>query len=226
MVRDLKAVLSLGGSIVASPGINLDFIREFASLVTKLRREGYHLAIVVGGGRVARDYIQAARGLGASESFCDELGILATRMNARLVIAALGDEAYEHVPESIEEIEEWDKVIVMGGTTPGHTTDAVAAMLAAKLGAELLVNATNVDGVYSDDPRKNPEAKKYERISVEELIKLVGNEHRAGISAILDPKAVRIIKEHRIKTVVVKGELQRIEAALRGGEHRGTEIEV
>ncbi|WP_456474085.1 UMP kinase [Candidatus Pyrohabitans sp.] len=222
----MKAVLSLGGSIVASPGINLDFIEGFASLIARLHREGHRLAVVVGGGRVAREYITAARSLGAGESFCDELGILATRMNARLVIAALGDLAYPHVPERVEEVEEWDRIIVMGGTVPGHTTDAVAAMLGAKLGAELLVNATNVDGVYSEDPKKNPGARKYERISVEELLRIVGREHRAGASAVLDPKAVRIIGEHRLRTIVVKGELSRIEAALRGGEHHGTVVEV
>jgi len=222
----LRAVLSLGGSVVASPEINLGFIRGFASLVKRLRREGHRLAVVVGGGKVAREYIDAARNLGASESFCDELGILATRMNARLIIAALGSEAYQRVPESVEEVEGWEKVVVMGGTVPGHTTDAVAAMLAARLKAELLVNATNVDGIYSADPKKNPDAKKYERIAVEELLKLVGSEHRAGISTVLDAKAVRIIKEHRIRTLVVKGELARIEAALLGGEHLGTEVVV
>ncbi len=226
VVRDLGAVLSLGGSVVASPEINLEFVRGFASLVKRLRGDGYRLAVVVGGGRVAREYITAARSLGAEESFCDELGILATRMNARIIIAALGEEAYQHVPESVEEVKEWEKVIVMGGTVPGHTTDAVAAMLAAKLKAELLVNATNVDGIYSADPRKNPDARKYDSITVEELASLVGEEHRAGISTVLDPKAVRIIREHRIKTLVIKGELSRIEAALRGGEHLGTEVVV
>jgi len=223
----LRAVLSLGGSVVASPEINLEFISGFASLVKRLRRKGHRLAVVVGGGKVARDYIGAARRLGAEESFCDELGILATRMNARLIIAALGgEEAYQHVPESVEEVKEWEKVVVMGGTVPGHTTDAVAAMLAARLKAELLVNATNVDGIYSADPKKNPDAKKYDRIAVEELLKLVGSEHKAGISTVLDPKAVRIIKENRIRTLVVKGDLARIEAALLGGEHFGTEVVV
>ncbi len=226
VVRDLRAVLSLGGSVVASPEINLEFISGFASLVKRLRRKGHRLAVVVGGGKVARDYIGAARRLGAEESFCDELGILATRMNARLIIAALGGEAYRRVPESVEEVKEWEKVVVMGGTVPGHTTDAVAAMLATKLKAELLVNATNVDGIYSADPKKNPDAKKYDRIAVEELLKLVDREHKAGISAILDAKAVRIIKENRIRTLVVKGELSRIEAALLGGEHFGTEVVV
>ncbi len=222
----MRAVLSLGGSVVASPEINLEFISGFASLVKRLRRKGHRLAVVVGGGKVARDYIGAARRLGAEESFCDELGILATRMNARLIIAALGGEAYRRVPESVEEVKEWEKVVVMGGTVPGHTTDAVAAMLATKLKAELLVNATNVDGIYSADPKKNPDAKKYDRIAVEELLKLVDREHKAGISAILDAKAVRIIKENRIRTLVVKGELSRIEAALLGGEHFGTEVVV
>ena len=220
----MRAVISLGGSVAASPAPKLGFMREFARMLTGVVDRGYRVAVVVGGGRVAREYIKCASELGASQEVCDELGIAVTRMNARLIALALGERAHQRIPRSLEELPEWDRVIVMGGTEPGHTTDAVAAMLAVRLGAEVLVVATDVDGVYSADPKRFPEAVKYARIRAEELEELVGSVHTAGASTIVDPKAVRVIKEHGLRAVVVRGEVERIRAAILGGEHGGTEV--
>jgi len=220
----LRAVVSLGGSVAASPLPDVDFMRKFAAMVAGLLQQGHRIAVVVGGGRVAREYITRASELGAGRETCDELGIAVTRMNARLVALALGEHAHQLVPHSLEELPEWDRVIVMGGTEPGHTTDAVAAMLALKLNAELLVVATDVDGVYSADPKRFPEAVKYSRMSAGELLRLSSGEHTAGASAVIDPKAARLIAENRLRTVVVRGEVERIRAAILGGEHGGTEV--
>ena len=220
----MRAVVSLGGSVAASPMPDVRFMREFAELVAELTERGHSIAVVVGGGRMAREYITRASELGASREVCDELGIAVTRINARLLALALGEHAHQLVPSSLEELPPWDRVIVMGGTEPGHTTDAVAAMLALRLGAELLVIATDVDGVYSADPKRVPGAVKYPRITGAELLRLSAGEHTAGASAVIDPKAARIIAESGLRTVVVKGEIPRIKAALLGGEHGGTEV--
>jgi uridylate kinase len=113
----------------------------------------------------------------------------------------------------------------MGGIRPGQTTDAVAASLAAHCKADLLINATNVDGIYDSDPKKNPSAKKFGEISTQQLLEIAGREHRAGLTAIIDPIAAKIIHENKIKTIVVDGrKLDNIEKAIKGEDHGGTVV--
>jgi uridylate kinase len=217
----MKVVISVGGSIIASPEPNLDYIRKFSQLIEKLEREGHDVKIVVGGGAVARKYIQAARELGASEEYCDEIGIIATRMNAMLVAAALGRQV--SIPSDIDV--GCSQLFIVGGIRPGQTTDAVAAQLAARCNADLLINATNVDGIYDSDPNKNPSAVKFEKIDSEKLLEIVNQEHTAGLTAIVDPVAAKIIHENKIKTIVLDGRrIENIEQAIKGGVHGGTVI--
>jgi uridylate kinase len=182
---------------------------------------------VIGGGKTARKFINAGRNLGADEDFLDRLGIMATRLNALVVSASLGEKGLEGVPERVEEADdiEPEKIFVMGGTVPGHTTDAVSAILATHVRADLLINATNVDGVYEHDPRKNPSAKRFEKLTYDELIKIVNtDEYRAGTSTVIDPKAAMIIKKNQIKTVIVDGRrVENIVDAVKG-RLRGTTI--
>jgi uridylate kinase len=218
----MKVVISVGGSILASPEPNLDYIRDFSGFLLRMKEEGHELKVVVGGGKVARQYIKAARDLGASEDYCDELGIMATRMNAMLLCAALG--ISKVVPKDFQDACT-SKIFVMGGIRPGQTTDAVAASLAAHCKADLLINATNVDGIYDSDPKKNPSAKKFGEISTQQLLEIAGREHRAGLTAIIDPIAAKIIHENKIKTIVVDGrKLDNIEKAIKGEDHGGTVI--
>ena len=114
----------------------------------------------------------------------------------------------------------------MGGNYPGHTTDAVAAMLAERVGAERLVIATNVDGVYTDDPRKDPDAVKLDRVTADELVKItMRGEAGAGSNSVVDPLASKIIKRSRMPTFVVDGrDLEALESAIRGEGKKGTVI--
>jgi len=220
----MKAVISLGGSIVASPNINRQFISSYAGMVLELREEGIHIATVVGGGKIAREYIEVARRWGSDEEFCDEIGILATRMNAHLLVSALSGRANKRIPQRVEEVDE-SKIVVMGGTVPGHTTDAVSAQLARKIGASIFINASNVDGIYESDPRLDPEAGRIDKIKASELCSLLEGKHRAGITTILDTKALELVIEEGIRTVVLKGtDLENMERALKGKKFRGTEV--
>ncbi len=216
----MKVVISLGGSVIG------DQIRDFARVLDDLAIK-HQLFIVVGGGKLAREYISKARELGANETFCDYIGIAATRMNAMLLIAAMKTAA-KKVPSDFVEAEELSRTsraVVMGGTFPGHTTDATAALLAEFVGAELLINATNVDGVYSDDPRKNRDAVRYERLSPSELVKIVGKASmRAGANVVIDLLAAKIIERSKIRTCVILGRPENIAKAI-DGEIVGTVIE-
>ena len=161
--------------------------------------------MVVGGGKVSREYVKTARKLGATEGFCDKIGIALTRANAMLLISAL-DDVYPVVPLSVEEAAMQEGLVVMGGTEMSHTTDAVAAMLAEYGKADLLIIATNVDGVYEDDPKKNKNAKRLKQVGVDGLVEIAAKgERNAASPGVLDILAAKLIKRAGIKTVVIDG---------------------
>lgn len=113
----------------------------------------------------------------------------------------------------------------MGGTEPGHTTDGVAAMLAERIGADRIVNATSVDAVYSDDPKTNGEAEKYSEITIERLEELVYGEHGASKSGIFDPLGVKIAKKNKIDIFMVHGrDLEDLRSAILGHKVKGTVV--
>jgi uridylate kinase len=224
----MRAVVSIGGSVLA-PELDPRRVEGHAAVIESLATEGCELGIVVGGGGVARDYISAARDLGANEVQLDQLGIDVTRINARLLIAALGPRVdpkpahtYEDAGDSIRR----GDVSVMGGVTPGQTTDAVAAALAEYVNADLLVYATSVDGVYSTDPNVDSTAEKYETLSAAELVDVIGGiEMNAGASAPVDLLAAKLIERSKMRTIVLDGtDPDRIEAAALRGDHTGTDI--
>jgi len=221
-------VLSLGGSVLAPGEPDAAFLRLLADALRSLSRSR-RLFVVTGGGRTARAYIEAGRALGAPEPFLDRLGIKVTRLNARLLLAALGGGSPDEMPHTVEEAVHAGKatrLVVMGGTTPGHTTDAVAAEIAEAVGAVRLVNATSVDGVYTADPAKDSAAKRLDRVTHEELVRLSGKSHaRAGPSIVFDPKAARIVAKAGIPVAVVDGrDIEALRNAVLGKPFRGTRV--
>ncbi len=216
-------VYSLGGSILA--GRDPESLREYANALKNLAKD-HKIYVVVGGGRIAREYIEKARALGASEVFCDQIGIGATKLNSMLLVAALGDAAPEDIPCTYSEAaESHHKIVVMGGISPGQTTDAVSAMLAERVHADRLVIATSVDGVYTADPEIDPNAKKLSLMTPKELVRMaMETEMKAGSRSPIDPLAAKIIERSSIPTAVVHGKI--IENLRKGalGGHEGTEI--
>lgn len=218
-------VYSLGGSILA--GRDADSLREYASALKELATE-HRIFVVVGGGRIAREYIEKARALGASEMFCDLIGIGATKLNSSLLIAALGECAPQEIPESYQDaarLAQNHAIVVMGGVAPGQTTDAVSALLAEYVRADRLIIATSVDGVYTADPERDPNARKIGRMTHQTLAQMASQtEMKAGSRSPVDPLAAKIMERSRIATSIVLG--SKIENLKKGalGGHTGTEI--
>lgn len=216
-------VYSLGGSILA--GRDSDSLRKYADALKELSRE-HQIFVVVGGGKIAREYIEKARTLGASELFCDQIGIGATRLNASLLVAALGNAAPQDIPDTYGKAAESSyRIVVMGGLSPGQTTDAVAAMLAERVHADRLIIATSVDGVYTADPEVDPSARKIAKMTPGELVRMaMQTEMKAGSRSPVDPLAAKIIERSLIPTAIVHG--KDIENLKKGafGAHEGTEI--
>jgi len=204
----MRLVIRVGGSVVASP-FNPVLMNTYVELLLDLKRQGHVVAAVIGGGSLSRELIKTARAMGLSEPAQDEVAISVSRLMAQLFVLRLGRHGTLTVPTTIEDaakLLEKGKVVVMGGLKPGMTTDTVAAMLAERVDADLLVKATDVDGVFTKDPKKYKDARKLERLSFDDLFKFFEKEsHEAGIHQVLDPEAVRILQKKRIKTVVVNG---------------------
>jgi len=213
---------------VASP-LNPTLMVRYVELLRGLKREGHGVAVVVGGGSLSREFIRTARAMGLSEPFQDEVAISVSRVMAQLLALRLGRSGSLTVPTTIEDaagLLEKGKIVVMGGLKPGMTTDAVAAMLAHRVRADLLVKATDQEGIYNRDPRKFPEARKLDSLSFADLSRLFEvNKHRAGIHQIVDPEAVRILQRRRIRTMIVNGfKPENVLLAVKG-EKVGTVIE-
>ena len=224
----MKVILSLGGSVLA-PELSADRITAHAEAIESLVDAGFEVGIVVGGGDVARDYITTARNLGGNEVQLDELGIQVTRLNARLLIAALDVKTNPTPAEDFDAAGEAlnrGEIAVMGGVTPGQTTDAVAAGLAEYVGADIVAYATSTDGVYDADPEEDPDAIRYTTMSPAELVELVVPMSRdAGSSAPVDLLAAKLIERAGIRSIVFDGtDPDDITEAILHGRHTGTDI--
>jgi uridylate kinase len=220
----MRITLCLGGSILVPDRPDASVYAKAAEVIRRLR-EKHEVLVVTGGGAVARDYIEVADKLGVSEIGRHQLGIRVTRLNADLLALALGSKGHEEDVGKAVVSSLRGEVPVMGGTTPGQTTDAVAAMLAQMSQSDLLVFFSDVDGVYTADPKRDPTAKKLDKIKAEELVKLVDVAVVPGMRMIIDPVAARLILRHRIKTLFLgKKELERLPEIVEGGKHSGTEV--
>jgi len=204
----MRLVIRVGGSAVASP-FNPKLMNDYVELLLNLKQQGHAVAAVIGGGSLSRELIKTARAMGLSEPAQDEVAISVSRVAAQLFVLRLGTHGTLTVPTTIEDAAksfEKGKIVVMGGLKPGMTTDSVAAMLAEHVNADLLVKVSNVDGVYTKDPKKHKDAEKLERLSFNDLRGLFEKEkHEAGIHQVIDPEAVRILQKNKIKTIVVDG---------------------
>jgi uridylate kinase len=224
----MRLVLRIGGSVIASP-INSALIKKYVDLLKGLKRQGHEVAVVVGGGAPAREFIRVAKDLGLDEKAQDEVAISVSRIFAQLFLKKLGELGCEAVPLTIEDAVEClreGRIAVMGGLKPGMTTDTVAALIVEQVNAELFIKATDQEGVYNKDPRKHVDAVKLEHLSFEDLSQVFAeNKHKAGIHQILDPEAVKILRKGRVKIIVVNGfKPENILLAVKG-EKVGTLIE-
>ena len=224
----MKVVVNVGGSVLA-PDLEPDRVADYAAAIQTLDKAGHTLGAVVGGGPTAREYITTARELGANEIELDQLGIAVTRLNGRLLIAALDDRAAPTPAETYETGREAIRrgdIPVLGGVVAAQTTDAVAAAFAEYVGADLLVYATSVDGVYSADPKRDGEATRFDELTAGELVDVIADmEMNAGSSAPVDLLAAKVIQRSGIRTIVLDGtDPQGVVDAVTEDEFEGTEI--
>lgn len=220
-------VLSVGGSVLTSDGDAATYYTDLANLLTQVARS-QPLVVTTGGGRTAREYIQIGRSMGLTEVELDEVGIDVTRLHARLLAARLGPLAPSRPPTTVAEAVHESRrhpIVVLGGTEPGHTTDGVAALVAARLRASGMVNATRVDGLYDRDPREDPAARKIARIGWPDFIAQVraSTDASAGQEFVFDRLGAETLARAGIPLRIVDGrDLPNLGRALRGAPCEGT----
>jgi len=229
-------IVALGGSLLRPEESDERsmWFGQLRQMAVHFEGNGRKLGIVVGGGLPAREAINLAKDSFSDSYRLDTVGIAATRLNATILQQTLQDIGCNVAPiiptstNQAAELLESHNIVIMGGTTPGHTTDAVSVALARDCGASHCVIATNVSHIHDSDPRKNPDAKPIEELTLAELAEITGTEPLGpGESAAVDPVAVRWAMDASIRLAVLDGrDLSRIEDALEGKPFVGTLVKV
>ena len=229
-------IIALGGSLLRPEEAEQRpiWFGQLRQMAVHFEGNGRKLGIVVGGGLPAREGITLARASFTDSYRLDSVGIAATRLNATILQQSLldiGCDVSPVIPTTTTEAAELlnsHNIVIMGGTTPGHTTDAVAVALARDSSASHCVIATNVSHVHDSDPRSNPEAKPIEEITLAELAEITGTEALGpGESAAVDPIAVKWAMQSSIRLAVLDGrDLGGLEDALEGRPFVGTLVKV
>jgi uridylate kinase len=223
----MKIVFALGGSIVFPKELDEGYVERFSKFALELAQKN-SLVIVVGGGKKARKAIAEARKKGANEVECDYEGIEASRYNASVISQAMGIEP--QVPESLiqaRQILATEGIVLMGGTEPGHSTDAVAALMAEYIDADLLLKVTDVDGIYDKDPQKFKGAKRFDKLAASELERMVKElSQDAGKYELMDLLGVKVVQRSKIKMIVLDGrDIENMKKAIEGKKFVGTAVE-
>lgn len=228
----MKIVISLGGSLLTRELTSENF-KKYVDVFLSLKKDGHKIVVVCGGGKVCREYQAVARGLGVGRKGLDIIGIASTHLNAITLAVTMKanyvglDIGWKNLADAVTRVKKYfgKNIVVAAGYDPGHSTDYNAVMFADAVKADMVVNATNIDGVYDSDPKVNPDAKKFDRLSYDKFVKIISkNEQAPGEYRLFDLKAARLIRKIKLKTLIIDG--SNPEEIIRAieGKHSGTEI--
>lgn len=227
-----KVVISIGGSlIVPNGGINTEFLSKLNEFIRKqlASHPDRQFFLVIGGGTTARHYRDAGKAVigKLTDEDLDWLGIHSTRLNAHLVRTIFHDIAHPHIIEHYEIIRKvTEPVIVASGWKPGWSTDFCAIMICEDYEVRTVLNLSNIEKVYTADPRTNPDAKPLDTLTWDEFRKLVGDEWKPGMNAPFDPIASKKAQELGVKVVVMNGtNFENVENYFEGKPFTGTVIQ-
>lgn len=227
--QDKKMVISLGGSLIVPDAIDTAYLKQFREFILTFIDKGWEFIIITGGGASARNYIQAAQAVldSVTNDDLDWLGIHASRFNGHLVRTIFREVAQPTIILNPEEspVEEQYKVIVAAGWKPGWSTDYVSVKVAERVNASYLVNLSNVKQVYTDDPRKNPQAEPIDDMLWNDYCKMAGDTWTPGLSLPFDPIAAKLSRDNNLNVLIMDGSnLDNFKQCIEVGEFVGTVI--
>lgn len=226
-------IISLGGSLIipkSQQKIHTTYLSHLKNLIDTHIQAGDRFILITGGGYLARHYQEAGTNItNLSADDQDWLGIYATHLNAHLVRTCFQQWSYPEIitdpHRSYPDIEKYSLAIA-GGWHPGNSTDYVAVCLAERFQASGVINLSNIDYVYTDDPQINPEAQALEHISWTDFRHMVGNTWDPGASAPFDPIASQKAQELNLPVSILNGEdIDNLDNYLTGNPSRGTTIQ-
>ena len=220
-------VISLGGSLIIPDNIDVNFLKEFKALILEYVVKGKKFVIITGGGKLCRKYNDAAKELTSpSNEDLDWIGIASLRLNAELLRVIFGEYAHSEVVTNLTQPFSLDKPIVIGSAyKPDWSSDWNAVQAAKNLGAKKIINLSNTDYVYDSDPKKNPNAKKIEKISWSDYRALIPKEWNAGLNTPFDPIASKVAEENKISVIIMNGKpINNLAKYLNGEKFLGTVI--
>lgn len=220
-------IISLGGSLIVPDRIDTAFLKAFKEMISHRVLKGERFVLIVGGGKTARIYQDAAQAVtSVTDEDKDWIGIHATRINAQLMRTIFVEAAHAEIVTDPEHVPFYtEPVLIAAGWRPGRSTDFMAIKLAQKLGATTVINLSNIDQVYTADPRKDANAKPIEKISWSEYLNIIPTEWTPGLSSPFDPVASREAASSSIAVSIINGaHLERVEACLDKKEFLGSTI--
>lgn len=220
-------IISLGGSLIVPDQIDIDFLKSFKTLILENVGKGKKFIIITGGGKIARRYMDMAKDFSdPSSENLDWIGIASLKLNAEFVRVIFGEQAYERVVLNLSEKLSFEKPIIIGAAyEPGHSTDWDAVLAAKNVGAKKVINLSNIDYVYDSDPRKNPNAQKFEKISWADYRKIIPKEYSPGLNSPFDPTASEDAEKAGIEVVIMNGKpIDNFANYLNGEKFLGTVI--
>jgi len=227
--RKPPIVISLGGSLVVPDKIDSVFLKKFYSFIVARVHTGDRFINIVGGGKTARHYQRAAREVTSlTDIDVDWLGIHSTRLNAHLLRTIFRKYAYLRLITRKQDINPRIRkpIIIGSGFRPGSSTDYRAVQLAHAYGAKTILNLSNIDWVYTKDPRKYKSAKRINRMNWKEFRKMVGNTWDPGANVPFDPVASKWAQRWGIRVVITRGsDMKNLKLIIEDKPARGTVIE-
>lgn len=227
MPQEKTIIISVGGSMIVPNEINTVFLANFKTLILDYISRGFRFVMIAGGGKTARRYQAAGNEVTPlTKDDMDWLGIHTTRLNAHLLRSVFVNEAHPRLITNPHEDMDWKESVLIGaGWRPGCSTDYDAVLIAKNLSIKKLINLSNIDYVYTDDPRKNPDAQKIESIEWKDFRKLIPEEWDPGLSSPFDPVAARESEKMGLEVVILNGnDVNNLRAYLENQPFAGTKI--
>ena len=227
MMQEKIFTISLGGSLIVPGNIDVNFLKRFKDVIENEIKKDKKFIIIVGGGKIARNYQNAAKILTkVSNEDLDWLGIHATRINAHLLLTIFRKYAYYRVIKNPKEkIKFKEKILIAAGWKPGFSTDYDAVLLAKTYSSKIIINLTNVDYVYDKDPHKFKNVTPFKEILWRDYLKPIDQKWIPGMSAPFDPIASKLAQKFKLRVIIINGKkLRNFKNYLENKKFEGTTI--
>ncbi len=207
MKKNKTIIISIGGSLIVPDGIDTVFLKKLRALLVSHMKKGARFVVIAGGGKTCRRYNAAAESVvRVSKEDLDWLGIHTTRLNAHLLRTIFKGWAHAEIVKDPHRPARFkEPMLVTAGWKPGCSTDYDAVLFAKNHGAKTLVNLSNIDYVYTKDPKKFPDAKPIHEITWKKFRRLLPKKWDPGLNAPFDPIAAAAAQKADMTVAIMNG---------------------